>query len=229
MLYVFAGFPGKGRGPDQTILNAGGLSYLVNDVEELGIVEVNPRVQYRRGGVFTSNGEYGEWIRPVDYRLSEALLREGITWDWFPQHWAFGAGVTMHKTSANYPTRTVDWKTQKTLSELVDTGRLIDMSKIELLKVHNPTESWAKYERRWLPGTCPQESHLVHLTWITTLDKLPEFAYERLRKIVEDPTAELKDAWRYDAGHFIRSRKWDGRGVLQDGPPSNEIMNTLKV
>ena len=45
MLYVFAGFPKNG-------LHAGGLQHCIETVEELGELEHDPAVQYRKEGVF---------------------------------------------------------------------------------------------------------------------------------------------------------------------------------
>ena len=92
MLYVFAGFP-------RNRLHAGGLQYCIETVENLAIVEHDPAVQYRREGVFATGTD--EELYPVEYRMSDLCLRDGITWDWFPESWSFGNGVTVHKTSAN--------------------------------------------------------------------------------------------------------------------------------
>ena len=47
MLYGFAGFP-------RNRLHAGGLQYCIETVEDLAILEHDPAVQYRQGGVFAS-------------------------------------------------------------------------------------------------------------------------------------------------------------------------------
>ena len=156
------------------------------------------------------HGDYGEWVAPIEYRVSDQLVRDGITWEWFPENWSFGSGVSIHKTTAYWPTKVIDWGTQKSLSQLLDAGGIVDLSRVQLLKIHNRTEGWAKYEERWRPGTCPQESHQVYVTWVITVDKLPEFAYQRLTDLIERK-AEPKDLWRYSASHFSQIYKWQGK------------------
>jgi hypothetical protein len=40
------------------------------------------------------------------------------------------------------------------------------------------------------------ESHIVHLTWLITTHRLPDFAYERIRALVEDgATPEQADIY----------------------------------
>ena len=73
MLYIFAGFP-------RTALSAGGITFTIDVAEELGIVEHDPNIQYRKTGVYTP-GEDGEMLYPIEYRLSDQLLIDGITWD----------------------------------------------------------------------------------------------------------------------------------------------------
>ena len=76
---------------------------------------------------------------------------------------------------------------------------------------HILTEGWEKYEARWLPGTCPWENHVVHLTWLVTTHRLPEFAYERIRELIEE-RAEPKDPHLYSTEpgkHFSEIRRYD--------------------
>jgi hypothetical protein len=177
MLYIFAGRP-------RSRLHAGGLQYCIETVENLAILEHDPVVQYRKEGVFVDGSE--EMLYPIEYRLSQRCLRDGITWDWFPENWCFGNGVTIHKTTANPEYKTVVHGTDLNLDEfLAQHGptRLIDL---ELERVHVRHEGWQKYEARWLPGTCPQEGHAVHLTWLITTHNLPDFVYNRIRALVEE-------------------------------------------
>ena len=158
MLYVFAGFPKNG-------LHAGGLR-LLTQLEELGDLEEDAAVQYRKEGVYI--GE--EWARPIEYRMSDLCLREGISWDWFNENWAFGNGVTVHKTTAHYEKHIV-------ILEDNTVGVAID--------------DRSAYEARWMNGKCPQESHVVHLTWLVFKHELPDFTYEQLRGLIEDGTTPL--------------------------------------
>ena len=204
MLYVFSGYPKCG-------LNAGGLQRCVEEVENLGILEHDPAVQYAREGVFVVHGSVGERIGKLEYRLSALLERQGITMDWFYQNWAFGNGVTTHKSRAMRETMLVDHQSGVEIGDLLVLGAApLDLSKLRIQRVPKRTEGWTKYESRWLPGTCPQESHLVHLTWLVLKHRLPEFIYLRLEQIIESPSVILRDIGRYQARHFSKERKWEG-------------------
>ena len=177
MLYVFAGFP-KNR------LHAGGLQHCIETVEGLAIIEHDPAVQYRKTGVFASGSD--EILYPIEYRMSDWCLRDGITWDWFPENWSFGNGVTVHTTSASPDYKTVVHGTELDLNEFLAQHGTTRLAELELERMHVRHEGWEQYEARWLPGTCPQESHAVHLTWLITTHDLPEFVYDRIRSLVED-------------------------------------------
>jgi len=177
MLYVFAGFP-------RSRLHAGGLQYCVETVENLAIVEHDPAVQYHKDGVFASGSE--EMLYPIEYRMSQMCLRDGITWDWFPENWSFGNGVTIHKTTASPDYKTVVHGTDLNLDEFLSQHGTTRLADLELERMHIRHEGWEEYEARWLPGTCPQENHAVHLTWLITTHRLPGFAYDRIRALIED-------------------------------------------
>ena len=208
----------------------------------MAILEHDPSVQYRKEGVFTP-GEHGELLYPVEYRMSDRCLQDGITWEWFPENWAFGNGVTCHKTSANYALKEVVHDTQLSQKEYVKQvskvglripgwrGKLpwnwkpkyhVRLGNIELEVIHLPTEGWDKYEARWRPGACPQESHIVHLTWLVTTHWLPPFAYERIRQLIEEG-AEPKNMEQYSqepGKHFSAIRQWDGKPAHHAGVAS---------
>ena len=199
MLYIFAGFP-------RSNLTAGGLQHVVEDVEELAILEHDPSIQYRKEGVFTPTypNDDVEMLYPIEYRLSDRCLQDGITWDWFPEHWTFGNGVTVHKTVALAQYRLVVHGTNLTLEQFLFLNGSTRPSDLRLGYEHHRHESWREYEARWLPSTCPQESHVVHLTWLVTTHRLPEFAYEDIRALVED-TASYPDL---DHEYFSIPRVW---------------------
>jgi hypothetical protein len=203
MLYIFAGFPGKNLSLGQG-LHAGGLQYCIETVEELALLEHDPVVQYRKEGVFAAGTD--EELYPIEYRMSEMCLRDGITWDWFPENWSFGNGVTMHKTTASPDYKTVVHGTELNLDEFLTEYGTSRLAELELERMHIRHEGWQKYEARWLPGTCPQESHVVHLTWLATTHTLPGFAYERIRSLVEDGVepeqAELY-VWPNEPGKYL--------------------------
>ena len=210
MLYIFAGFPHNG-------LHAGGLQYCIETVEEIGLLEHDESVQYRKDGVFASGSD--EELYPLEVMLSPTLERDGITWDWFPENWSFGNGVTVHKTSANPEYKTVVHGTELDLNEFLTEHGTTQLAKLELERRHIRHEGWQKYEARWLPGTCPQESHVVHLTWLITDYKLPQFVYDRIRNIIEYG-AELKDLDKYstESGHhFSEVRAYDGKPAFHRG------------
>lgn len=224
MLYVFAGFPGKARLPGSAYLNAGGLQHCIEEVENLAILEHDPAIQYSKEGVFVVGGAYGERQGPVEYRLSKLLERDGITWDWFPEHYGFGQGVSMPKSTANRETMLVDYDSGMGIPDLIATRRIIDLGKLRIQMVPKRTEGWDKYEARWAPHTCPQESHIVHITCVITKHHIPEFAYLRLEQIIENPGAELRDVERYQPRHWSLSRKWEGEAYV---PPSKEFVRLM--
>lgn len=211
-LYIFGGFPRCG-------LNAGGLQHAVETVESLAILEHDPAIAYVKEGVFSLGRTGGERLGPVEYWISPALERVGISWDWLPEHWGFGNGVSVHKTTALRETMLVDHRSGQSVDDLLVAGRApADLSKLLIQRVPKRTEGWQKYERRWRPGTCPQESHIVHLTWLVTTHRIPDFALDRLRDLIESPTVQLRDAERYRERDFSAARRWDGeqqaRGLL---------------
>lgn len=216
MLYVFAASPG-GLEPNSLRLHAGGLTHLVNVVEELAIIENDKDISYKKEGVFTP-GPKGEWMRDFQYRISDACLRDGITMDWFSEHWTFGCGVTCHKTAASPTYKTVVHGTDLNLNEWLAEYGSAKLADLELERRRIQHEGWLQYEARWALDSngetmCPQENHQVFLTWLTTIDPIPEFAYERLRAVIEDG-AELKDIHRYNhdpGAMFSTIRKWDGK------------------
>jgi len=177
MLYVFSGFPKNG-------LNASGLQLCIETVEGLGILEHDPAVQYRKEGVFAANTD--EELYPLEVVMSPSLERDGINWDWFPSNHAFGNGVTIYKSTANPDFKLVVHGTELNLDEFVAEHGATSLAELALERMHVKHEGWQEYEARWLPGTCPMEAHVVHLTWLVTTHKLPAFAYERIRSLIED-------------------------------------------
>ena len=212
MLYIFAGFPNNN-------LNASGLRRCIETVEELGLLEHDPAVQYRKEGVFAAGSD--EELYPLEVVLSPTLERDGITWDWFSEGWAFGNGITMHKTSASPEYKTVVHGTELNLDEFLVEYGTTNLAELELERVHIKHEGWQKYEARWLPGTCPQESHLVHLTWLVTTHKLPNFAYARIGYLIEG-NAKPEKAETYicpdEPGKYLSTpRIWDGKPAFVRG------------
>jgi len=201
MLYIFAGFPKNG-------LHAGGLQLAIEEVEGLGELDHDPAVQYRKEGVFAAGSD--EELYPLEVVMSPALERDGITWDWFPENWSFGNGVTVHKTSASPEFKTVVHGTELDLNEFLTEYGTTRLAELELERMHVRHEGWEKYEARWLPGTCPMESHVVHLTWLITTHNLPDFAYERIRSLIEDG-AEPEQADIYirpdEPGKYLSTRR----------------------
>jgi len=169
-------------------LNAGGLQYAIETVEGLAILE-HGAVQYRREGRFILGEDGEEWAGPYDYWMSPSLTSAGLTWRWFPENWCFGNGVTVHKTTASYAYDQI--------------GRIL------------PTEGFIDYTARWEPGACPMEDHIVHLTWLTTAHRLPEFALDRIRALVEDGGCEIDHPEQYlPERHLSESRGWDGKPAM---------------
>jgi hypothetical protein len=210
-LYIFAGFPGKNGSPGDSGLNAGGLRYCVEDVEELAILESDPTIRLDKEGVIRVTEEGEEWLEDFEVVVSDLCLRDGITWDWFSEKWSFGNGVVVHKTLASPEYQTVVHGTSLSLDQFLALHGPTNLANLQLHRVHNRHEGWEKYETRWLPGTCPMDNHVVHLTWIIATHKLPVFAYERIHDLIENG-AELKCLHRYDTEkHFSQIRQYDGK------------------
>jgi hypothetical protein len=207
MLYIFAGFPKSG-------LNANGLTHLM-EVENLGILDNNPSIQYRKEGVFVVTEDGEEWLTSADVSISDVCLQEGITWDWFPENWSFGNNVSVHKTMASPDYKTVIDGTDLTLDQFLALNGSMYLANIKLLRRHIRHNGWLKYEARWMLGTCPDFNHEVILTWLVTTHKLPGFAYERLRDVIERG-AEPVDRHLYSKEtnkYFTASRKYDGKSA----------------
>ena len=227
MLYVFAGFPNKGSKPGSLSLHAGGIRYgfcaCEKCFEERGepiesetsfILEHD--LSYRKGGVFIGNTD--EYLYPVEYRMSDVCLRDGITWDWFTDGWKFGNGVTIHKTYAHFEYKTVVHQTDLSLDEYLLQQGPTFLNDLQLERKHISTEGWEIYEARYPEGMCPQEPHLVHLTWLVTTHKLPEFVYERIRDIIEyDAEPKYLEQYSQEQGHhFSTSEIYDGTPVYHE-------------
>ena len=178
-------------------------------------MEHDPHIQYRKEGIFLVTEEGGEWASCLDYQISDLCLRDGITFDWFPENWSFGNGVTIHKTYAGPEYKTVIHGTNLSMDEFLAFNGPIKMAELELIRAHQRTEGWEKYESRWVLGTCPQENHVVHLTWLITTHRLPRFAYERIRALIEGAAEPLnRHLYSSKVGeHFSVIRKYDGKSA----------------
>jgi len=148
-LYIFAGFP-------KSSLHAGGLQYAIEMVENLAILEHSPAIQCRNDGMFLVTKTGAEYLSPTEYHMSDLCLSDGITWDWFSGGWAFGNGVTVHKTLASPEFKTVVHGTELTLDEFLSEHGATNLVDLKLERMHVKHEGWKEYEARWLPGTCPQ-------------------------------------------------------------------------
>lgn len=155
-------------------IHAGGLRRFII-AEKIGLLEEKSDVEYTKEGINS-----GEDLLSIAYRFSPNCGLDGIDWRWFPENWSFGNGVTIHKTIAEYHEKIV-FRTSE--------GQLVWSKIIEDMSV---------YEERWEPGTCPEESHIVHLTWCVFSHELPEFAYEDLRACIEDSDYKLKNRGDYE-------------------------------
>ena len=216
MLYIFAGFPGKDAPPGTQHLNAGGLQYAAEERMGIVLLEHDNSIQHRKEGVFINTERGEERLRDVEHRMSDLCLRDGITWDWFPENTAFGNGVTIHKTTANREMKTVVHETEDSLDKYLRRAGPTRISDLVMERKHIITEGWDKYERRWMPGTCPQESHVVHLTWLVTMHKLPPFAYDTIRLLIEAPGLSAKEEL-FEQRHFSQARTWDGNASADAG------------
>lgn len=182
-------------------------------MEHLAELEHDPMISYAKEGVFAiyPSGGIGERLGPVEYVLSSMLEAQGITWKWFPENHGFGNGITVPKTTALKEYQLVDHRTGNSIPDLLTKGYPLELGKLIIRMVPKRTEGWDKYEARWVPGTCLQESHIVHLTQIVTRGRLDTLAYNRIQRIIEDPSAMLTDVDRYREKDFSPTRTWDGK------------------
>lgn len=219
-LYVFAGFPGKDSAENRGLGSKGlqeAFCACEDCFERRGtepfepgfILEHDNTICYRKEGVCLA-GKPGEIIRSYEHRISDMLLMYGITWDWFLPNSRFGNGITRYVCNASPDYRTVISGTDMTLENFKRANRGTPYRESDLLLVdeHWRNESWTAYEARWESGKCPQVAHRVHLTWLVTTHKLPEFAYERLRDIIEYG-AEPEGTYRPE--HFNNPKIWNGK------------------
>jgi len=216
-LYVFAGFPGRGSGIGTEFLNPRGIARCMT-VEELGILETNENIQCRKAGIFIAGTE--ELLGPTEYRMSDMLLQQGITWDWFDDNnWFFGNGITMYMSAASPEYKSVVYGTDLSMDEFLTAQKEpVAFSDIRLHRKQVAVESWKGYEARWLPGTCPQETHGVHLTWVVTKEPLVETAYKRLQQIIEE-RAVPDDLNSYSSNHFSPITEFTGKSIHYADPP----------
>ena len=222
MLYLFAGFPGQHAplGASEH-LGARGIYKLIDEVEELGIVLNNELIQFQKEGVYTP-GPQGEFLYPVRYRVSDRLIEDGISWDWWPTDFSFGCGVKIFKTSASRDFETVIHGTNLSEDKYLAMYGPTRMGDLVKERRHIRHEGWIEYENRYLPGKCPVRNHEVFTTGVVTLDPLPEFAYERLRDIIERD-AEPKHLHRYNSDrHFGVIRYYDGKPA-HGGIPTGSV------
>jgi hypothetical protein len=143
-LYIFAGFPGKQWPPGSLHPKAGRLQHCIQNVEMLAELELNPHVQLRKEG--TSIVTDGGSERPEDFHIhiSDVLKQEGITWDWFPENWSFGNGVTIHKTLASLQHRRVVHGTDLTFDQFLAQNGPTRWADIAIETQHHWHEGWEK-------------------------------------------------------------------------------------
>jgi len=198
-VYVFADKAVKdATEPGTPILHAGGLAFCFENVECLGILEKDRRIRVNLDGVFIGSIRGEERIADPVIHVSDRLIQDGITENWFTEGWALGNGVTAHRTHAKFDTKMVEHKMGRTLAELKLLQGYLDLSSHRLYEVHDRTEGWEVYERRWRAGTCPQCTHGVHLLWMVTKHELGGYGYKRIQEIVEEGAA-LKHPEAYDS------------------------------
>ena len=187
-IYIFANIL-DGLPIGAQILHAGGLQYCIEQVEELAVLEHDALFSARLDGVYMMTPAGEERVGEAQLHLSDRIQQAGITDNWFSEGWAFGNGVTCHKTRAKFETKLVNHECGRTLEEIIRQQGFLDFSKLRLYEAHDRTEGWQAYERRWRSGTCPQFSHYVHLTWMVVKHELSGYGYSRIQALVEEKVA----------------------------------------
>jgi len=209
-LYIFANRTLHLTPPGGRLLHAGGLQYCIETVEELAVLEHSAMVRVDLDGVFMRTPTGEERVADPVIHLSDRLTQGGITDNWFTEGWAFGNGVTNSKTEAQCETKLVEHKTGRTIKELIAAQGYLDLSKLTLYEVHDRTEGWQVYAKRWRGGACPQFNHQIHLTWMAVKHELGGYGYKRIQALVEEG-AEPKypEAYSQEPGkHFSTVRAW---------------------
>lgn len=220
---MLAGFPGKGGPDDCRILHAGGLQHCIEKVEELAILEHDRSLQARKEGLFVlSPTGYAEQIADLVPHLSDRLIQDGITDNWLNDNTCLGNGVCCLKSSGDYLTKEVNHACGRTREEIFLSEGTLDYSRLRMHQVHDFTEGWGRYERRWRAGTCPQYSHLVHITTMLVKHELPAFAYRRILDLVENAAQPIHpEQYSSEQGkHFSNIRRWNGK-------PAHRRVNAL--
>lgn len=181
MLYILASHLGPAG---SQVLNAGGIQRVIK-TEELGTLVRDPNVQITKANAGDA------------YHISDMCLALGVEWRWFPDAvvtpdepnpspFAFGNGVTRHYTEAKYDLKTVIHKTMLSEDEYLEQFGPTVVNDLIKERVHVRHEGWRQYEERWRPGTCPQYSHQMHLTFLIAKSPFSSAVYERVRKVVEE-------------------------------------------
>ena len=224
-LYIFTNNTLQLAQPGDRILHAGGLQRCIEEVEELAVLEHDAMLRCNLDGVFirTLTGE--ERIADPVLHLSDRLLQSGITENWFTEGWAFGNGVTCHKTKAKYETKLVAHEVGCTLEQVIQQQGFLDFSMLKLYQVHDRTEGWEVYERRWRAGTCPLFTHFVHLTWLSAKHEIRGYGYQRILELIEEGAApKYPEAYASpgEPGKFFSRVREVGK------EPSKEVRELLK-
>lgn len=180
-LYIFAGHP-------ETLLHAGGMREFVNR-ENIGILQEGNTVQYRKEGRFIVNPDNGMGELAGCYK---AFLSPNLPfdWNWFPENWSFGNGVTCHKTRVHY-------KKELAVIERDDGGISLESIVVDR----------TAYAARWPEGQCPDYNHEIHLTWLVFEHELPRHAVEHLWVAIEHPDYVLDNRDLYTPEHFYTPRE----------------------
>ena len=191
VVYLFATYQDLTLEPGVMRLNSGGLTYCIDEVEHLAELDHNPIHKYQRDGLWVGNDPEYEWARDTQYVISNRLTEVGITWDWFRPYHSFGNGVTCSKSWAGMEEKLVIHGTNLSEREYIKLHGAAAMKDLMKELKQQRTESWEKYQNRWALDangmtTCPQENHWVSITSVVTTHPVPQFAYDRIRCLVEE-------------------------------------------
>jgi len=185
-IYVWANGQVSLAQPGDRVLHAGGLEHCIENVEELAVLEHSAMVRAALDGVFIRTPTGEERISDPILHISDRLIQSGITDNWFTEGWSFGNGVSCAKSHAKYETKLVEHQTGRTLDGIIREQGYLDLSKLLLYSVHDRTEGWQVYERRWKSGTCPQFSHYVHQSCMVVKHELIGYGYRRIQGLIEE-------------------------------------------
>lgn len=228
-LYLMAWHPGMTlTGENSKGLHAGGLRYLIDEVEQLGTLERDSAIQARKEGLFVVTPKGAEQISDLATHFSDQLLQRGITDNWLDENFCFGNSTSCLRVSADYSMKEVNHECGRTKAQMMLEDGFLDYFTLKTHMVHDFTEAWGAYERRWRAGTCPQQNHQMLMTTMLFKHELSASSYQRILDIVENAAIpRYPEVYESDEpGKYLSTfRRYDGKPVFRVKEALPEFFN----